>query len=362
MGDKNMKYRKATILASESATTAATKTIDIKLEDVISRIQIKFNATNTDTIPTAVHAKQISKVELVDGSEVLWSLSGQEIESKMFYDYKCGPSYEREFRNGVENFLLLDMLFGRQLYDKSLAFDPKKFKNPQLKITHNKALGGSLPSAATLEVYADVFDELSITPVGFIRPTEFYSYTTPASAAFEYIDLPTEMIIKRIMLMTYKVDAWWENLITSVKISEDNDKKIPLDHNGGDLVSMILSRYGHYQELLVNFNRGGAQTEYITPTDSANFMISALLGSAAGWVATTKECTGGYQEVSGDTTHLFRALVSGYLPHGCLPLDFGDPMDLEDWYNVTTKGSVRLIPKAAGEVAFNIVLEQLRKY
>jgi len=357
-----MNYRKATILASESATTAATKTIDITLADVISRIQIKLNATNTDVVPTAVHAKQISKVELVDGSDVLWSLSGQQIEAKMFYDYKCGPSYEREFRNGVDNYLVLDLLFGRMLFDKALALDPKKFKNPQLKITHNKALGGSAPNAATLEVYADVFDERAISPIGFIRPTEFYSYTTPASAAYEYIDLPLDMIIKRIMLMTYKADAWWENLVTSVKISEDNDKKIPLDHDGGDLVSMIQSRYGHYQELLVNYNRGGAQTEYITPTEAANFQISALLVGASSWIATTKECAGGYQELNGDATHLFRALVSGYIPHGCLPLDFGDPMDLDDWYDVTRKGSVRLIPKAAGSVAFNVILEQLRKY
>ncbi len=357
-----MNYRKATILASESATTAGTKTIDITLGDVISRIQIKFNATNTDTVPTAVHATQITKVELVDGSDVLWSLSGKEMEAKMLYDYKNGPSYEREFRNDVENYLTLDMLFGRQLYDKALAFDPKRFKNPQLKITHNKALGGSAPDAATLEVYADVFDERPISPVGFIRPTEFYSYTTPSSAAYEYINLPREMIIKRIMLMTSKAGSWWENLVSSVKISEDNDKKVPLDHNGGDLVSMIQTRYGEFRELLVDFCRTGPQTEYITPTDSAYMFLSPIAGAASDFMFTDAERAGGYQTLVSNTTLAFRALVAGYLPHGCLPLDFGDPMDLDDWYDVTKKGSVRLIPYASGSVAFNVVLEQLRKY
>jgi len=354
--------RKATILASESATVAATKTIDITLADIISRIQVKFNAINTDVVPTAVHATQISKVELVDGSDVLFSLSGKEIEAKMFYDYHCGPSYEREFRNGVDNYLLLDILFGRKLWDKELAFDPKKFKNPQLKITHNKALGGSTPNAATLEVFADVFDEKPVSPIGWIMSKEVYSFTSAASAAYEYIDLPLDHMIKRIMLQTYKADAWWENLVSNVKISEDNDKKVPLDHAGGDLVSMVKAIYGHYQELLVNFNRGGVQTEYITPTESANFQISALLSAAADWIATVAERTGGYQDVNSNATRLFRALVSGYIPHGCLPLDFGDPMDLNDWYDVTKKGSVRLIPYCAGSVAFNVVLEQLRRY
>ena len=41
----------------------------------------------------------------------------------MFYDYHNGPSYEREFRNGIDNYLLLDLLFGRKLWDKELAFE-----------------------------------------------------------------------------------------------------------------------------------------------------------------------------------------------------------------------------------------------
>lgn len=358
-----MNYRKATILASESATTATTKDIDIDLEEVISRIQIKFNGTNTDIVPTAQHAKQISKVEIVDGSDVLLSLSGQEIEAKMFYDYKNGPSYEREFRNDVENYLTLDLLFGRKLWDKSLAFDPKKFKNPQLKITHNKALGGSLPDAATLEVYADVFDEKPVSPIGWIMPKEFYTYTTPATAANKYIDLPRDHIIKRIMLMVSKPDSWWENLVTSVTISEDHDKRKPIDHNGGDLVSMVQTQYGEYRELIVDTIRGtGPQSMYITPTDSAYVFLSSIGLGASGFLETNAERTGGYQTIEANATHTFRALVCGYLPHGCLPLDFGDPEDLDDWYDVTKKGTVQLIPKASGEVALNVILEQLRKY
>ena len=358
-----MNYRKATILASEDASTAKTKDIDIDLEDVISRIQIKFNATNTDIVPTAQHAKQVSKVEIVSGSDVLLSLSGQEIEAKMFYDYKNGPSYEREFRNGIENYLTLDLLFGRRLWDKQLAFDPKKFKNPQLKITHNKALGGSLPDAATLEVFADVFDEKVVSPIGYIMPKEFHTFTSPSSAANEYIDLPRDHIIKRIMLMTSKADSWWENLVTSVTISENNDKRKPIDHNGGDLVSMVLSKYPEYRELVVDTIRGtGPQSMYITPTESAYVFLSSIGLGAAGFLETNAERTGGYQTIEANDTHTFRAMVAGYLPHGCLPLDFGDPEDLDDWYDVTKLGSVKLIPKTSGSVTFNVITEQLRKY
>jgi hypothetical protein len=358
---ETVNYRKATVLESEDATTAKTKTIDLNLTDIISRIQVKFNATNTDIVPTAVHAKQISKIEIVSGSDVLYSLSGEEIEGKMFYDYKNGPSYEREFRNGIDNYLLLDLLFGRKLWDKELAFDPTKFKNPQLKITHNKALGGSLPNAATLEVFADCFDEKTIAPIGYIMSKEFHTFTTPASAANEYIVLPNDYPIKRIMVQTYKTDYWWENIVTSLTIDEENAKRKPIDHNGNDLVSMIHTMYGEYRELIVDNIRVN-QTEYITPTDSAYFLISALTDSAGGYCATDAERTGGYQTIHSNATVLMRAMACGYLPHGCLPLDLGDPMDLEDWFDVTRKGKIQFIPKTLGSATFNTVLEQLRKY
>lgn len=358
-----MNYRKATILASQDATTAKTETIDIKLSDIISRIQVKFNATNTDIVPTAQHAKQVSKVEIVSGTDVLYSLSGQELEAKMFYDYKNGPSYEREFRNDIENYLTLDLLFGRKLWDKQLALDPTKFKNPQLKVTHNKALGGSLPDAATMEVYADCFDEKAVSPIGYLMSKEFYTYSSPATAAFKYIDLPRDHPIKRIMLKTSKADSWWENLVTSITISEDNDKRKPLDHNGGDLVSMVHSRYGEYRELIVDTIRGtGPQTMYLTPTDSAYVFLSSIGLGASGFLETNAERAGGYQTIEANATHTFRALSMGYLPHGCLPLDFGDPEDLDDWYDVTKKGSVQLIPKCSGEVDVSVILEQLRRY
>lgn len=356
-----MNYRKAKLLASQDASTAKTEPIDITLKEVISRIQIKFNGTNTDTIPTAVHAKQITKVEIVDGSTVLWSLSGQQIEGKMFYDYKNGPSYEREFRNGVDNYLTLDILFGRKLWDKQLAFDPKRFNNPQLKITHNKALGGSLPNAATLEVFADVFDEKPVSPTGFIRATENYSFTSAASAAFEYIKLPTDMVFKRIMLQTYKADYWWENLVTSIKIDENSGAKVPLDIDGGDLVSLVQTEYGEYKELVVTPIRT-TETLYVTPTESCHAYCSPIAAGAGAFCLTTAERTGGYQDFNANSTLVVRMLIAGYLPHGCLPIDFGDQMDIDDWYDVRGKGSVQLIPKANGSATFNVILEQLRNY
>lgn len=357
-----MKYRKTTIYDQTDATTAKTETIDLDLSEVISRLQVKYNSTNNGHTATDHPAKQISKVEIVDGSDVLFSLSGQQIEALMFYNTKKGRNYEMEYRNGCENRLVLDLLFGRKLWDPLLAFDPRKFKNPQLKITHNKALGGSSPASATLEVFADVFDEKVVSPVGYIMPREFYAWTSPSSSDNEYIDLPNDYPIKRIGIMGYKADLWWDNIFSEIELDEENKKRLPWSIDGYDLMQLAITEYGQYHETLVGTTPGIAANQkwYVTPVECP-FIALTGIGSATS-MSTDAEASGGYFRIENTAVQAFRALISGSIPHGVVPLDCGDQADPDDWYDVTAKGKIKLRVKAGGTADIKIILEQLRKY
>lgn len=357
-----MRYRQASVLAQEDATTAATKTINLTLQDVISRLQIKFNATNSTHLPTEHPAKQITKVELVDGSDVLLSLSAQQIEALMFYEYKKGRNYEMEYRDNCENRMVLDVLFGRHLYDPVLGLDPTKFKNPQLKITHNKASGGGAPDAATLEVMADVFDEFVPSPVGFIMSKEWHTYTSPSTAAYKYIELPTDHVIKRILLQTYKADSWWDNIMSEVRVSENNDKRLPWDVDAYDLMQYAVTQYGPYIETLVGTSPSVAAglDWYVTPTEVPTTAMQ-VIGDPSN-IYVDSETVGGYISLNVAVISAFRAAIIGYIPHGAIPLDCGKQDDIEDWYDVTALGNVKLRYKAGGTATVNTVLQQLRRY
>ena len=356
-----MKYRKATIYAQTDATTAKTEPIDLDFTDVISRLQIKFNSTNNGHTPTAHPAKQISKVEIVDGSDVLLSLSGQQIEALMFYEYGKGRNYEIEYRNDCENRLVLDLLFGRKLYDPELALDPRKYKNPQLKITHNKASGGSAPDAATLEVFADLFDEKVVTPVGFLMNKEFYSYTAGASAANEYIDLPNDYPIRRILVEALKADSWWDNIVSEIELDEENKKRLPISQDAYDLMQLAMTNYGMYMEGLVGTMPAvAALSVYVTPAEVPNVAIAGIGSNSNPFINAEK--VGGYIELNTTAVVAWRALLAGTIPHGILPLDLGDLDDMADWFDVTTKGKIKLRIKAGASAAVKVTLQQLRKY
>lgn len=363
-----MKYRIADILAFEAITAAGTKTIDIVLEDIVSRIHLSFYTQNA--IPwelVAGHpAAAITKIELVDGSDVLYSLNGYEIQALNYYDNLVTPDTDVATYAGRWQHASFLLDFGRWLYDPDLAFDPKKFTNPQLKITYNPALVSTNFNSAGLEIRAECFDEKVVSPVGFLMTKEIESYTGPDAEGYKYIDIPTDFPFRKLLVRAALNNLSFEGGITEFKISEDNDKRIPYD--------MSTYRYIRYQNgFLPKMHekisaRAGVASFifYVMPTHWPTLvgMSESELDSFARDMLTSEA---NQQAILAETlaNQGFIAVCSGYIPHQTLCLMFGDQKELDDWYDVTAKGSVRLRLKNhedGKDSAVTTYGQQLRRY
>ena len=76
-----MNYRHAVILPGTDLGSTATKVIDDFGVDPISRFTIAFRPTGGSNTAVAHPAASISKIEQVDGSEVLFSLTGYQTQA-----------------------------------------------------------------------------------------------------------------------------------------------------------------------------------------------------------------------------------------------------------------------------------------
>jgi len=356
-----MNYRKATMLSRESATTATTKTLDVKLNEKVSRIQVRYEPINNQSTPTAHPAKCVSKIELVDGSDVLMSLSGQQAQALDFYDTGQGREYEMDMRNDMPDQEFFNLNFGRRLWDPLLAFDPTRFRNPQLKITHNLESGGSAPDAAYLSVYADVFDEKPVSPVGWLMAKNFHEYVTEASA-YKEVTLPDDYVLRRILIQAITAGSTFTDNIDELRISEDNQKKVPIDIGLYQYIAGLMKKYGLFSEMIVStFASSSSNYLYVTPGEYVNIAFG-ILGSATVY----RNATGGGGRATVYASGLSadaRSLVTGYMPHGCLPVDFGDMDDLNDWYDITKIGSLELrLHSVAASITVKTLLQQLRRY
>lgn len=355
-----MNYRTASILAPEAATTPATKTLDINLADPVSRITIQMKGLNNGSTPTAHPAKMVSKIELVDGSDVLFSLSGVECQAMNYYDAGKMPMNVVNYCNDVYSIATFELMFGRYLLDPILAFDPKKFTNPQLKITHDVSGGGSAPDAGLLSVFADVFDEKKVTPVGFLMNKEQYGFTLVASAK-EHIDLATDYPYRKLLLqsMSTSLQPWQQ--YNKVKLDQDSGRRVIINDEQMSNLIKIMGMWPIFQETIESPTKNGSLT---IPCAAHYERVAVLTGMVADADAYLTQTYGGSIKVTDGAAAVVDMIVSGFCPHGAFCMPFGDQKDQADWFDVSKIGSLRLSLTAGSSASgtCEIVTQQLRNY
>ena len=359
-----MNYRLATLLAEESATTPATKTIDIGIVDPISRINIVFIPLNSNQTIIGHPALCLKKVEVVDGSEVIFSADGKELRAAAFYGSRKPPVDILSYNTSDKCKFEASIYFGRNLYDPMLALDPPKFKNLQLKITHDLALGGSTPTTATLEVLADIFDEKVISPMGFLMTKELYSYL-PTASAHQYVDLPNDYPYRMIMVGGDSHARQPSVRISTLKLSEDFDKKIPIPTTDmRSLLRGIAQMHPRVRDFIIA-QVGTSETNIPMTGGYEGAAVGSPYGDTHGVVAFGN---GGGGNIHGyaESASTYWVYADGWCPHNFVLLPTGDLEDIEDFYDTTKLRNLRLDVLAGSDPgttdAMQVVGQQLRPY
>ena len=362
-----MKYRLTSIQDTLTLTDNQTDTYDINIKDPISRITLQLRGTNADSVPDGHPAKAISKLELVDGSDVLYSMSGEQAQATDFYDTGKVPLNVVSFVNANIWTCLINMNFGRFLWDTMLALDPKKFKNLQLKVTHkvaDTAGSSSSSSTSTLAIYAHVFDEKAISPSGFLMNKEIKAYVIGSSGSFEYTDMPTDFPYRRLMLQGLYIGQDLSTVINAFRLSEDNDKRIPYDVSVSNYMKIAAAEYGKWDEAVVCALTTGNVLHYTAVDYEYTLGHLATVDSDKTIQLNAYPLGGGFNATAeAGTEAVFH--IGGYAPHGSIPIFVGQEQDIADAYDVTKVGSLVLRLKAGshgGTSTARIGVQQYRTY
>jgi hypothetical protein len=359
-----MNYRTSVILATETLeTTAATKVIDLNVQDPISALRFEAVWTSYSSAARLYPELDVfSKIELVDGSDVLFSLSGTELAAVHFYE--GFPLIQCDTGNitSEAHSLNLQYDFGRFFRDPMLAFDPTKFRNPQLKLTYDPATPHASATSLTLEVTAELFDEKAISPIGFLRTTQLHSYS-PGASTYEYIDLPTDLVIRKLYLQTREFGSAAATLLTDARLSEDNDKRVPFDITDTNWCNLCGQKWGLLFQNVWAYGNGASYPVFAAPCKYET--IAMVNASAQNAIQCTTGTGGKFSFDTSTSTQIVTGILSGFLPYFVYCYPFGDDNDPADWYDVTRVGSLRLRVKsgsASSGATNNTILQQLRRY
>lgn len=363
-----MNNREIEILAPKDVGPAATETIDINLSQPLSSIELIWQTTVvTAAAMLAPHVACISRIELVDGSDVLVSLSGEEAQALAFYATGKMPANlisvkATEFMKSV-----IPIHFGRKLFDRELALDPKRFGNLQLKITHSEAAANASVIVNQLSVRGYVFDKRPVTPLGFLMSKEIKDYT-PVASGFEYTKLPADFPYRLLMLRQKSTTIEPNAALGLLKLSIDTDKRIPIEMTGDEILLKIIVPMGAIVERFLGADAVTATDLFGTPTADVQALaeVDADIIAAADDYSQATITNNKYAWSTAVNCLYFSFRAAGFCPHSCLGIPMGDLAEIEDWFDPKGIEDLRLITQGAAAVGTSpkaqIVIQQLRSY
>ena len=367
-----MLYRQAKILNNFTLPDAGTYTFDLNVRDPITTLWLEVRATNgaTDNL-AALLPQVISGIEVLDGSDVLYSLTGREAFGLTCAWLAHVPFGEYTEWPGDSQMAVFMIPFGRFQGDDAYAFDPTRFTNPQCRLTVNlaavRAVGATGFVTGTLQVTvaADIMEGVS-NPGGFLMHKTNYSFVS-AAAGMTYVDLPTDYPYLGLLLRVQEAGAYMTANISNIKLQCDQNKYIPFDSDTRDF--WRYEKWGNPRYRVEQcFHLRNAETlvtmfmrseKLALQSQQRNDVVYSYPGQGLGQAAIGAYLAG----VADIQKNNIYATIHGFAPFGTIWVPLGDRQDPADWFPAPAFNSVRLeLTNGDAGAACSVCTVQARPY
>lgn len=354
---------------AHSLVNAGAMPIPINITDPIMDLYIRMYATNggTSNISNSI-IDVLDRVDVVDGSDVLFSLNAEEIMALSYYHYKESISMGIDERLNMEQSTIFKIPFGIGRYHPEIAFDPTRFANPTLMLTWNlaniRAVGADafVDESLKISIIADVIDRAPVKPTGFLMHKQTRNYVSPVSGMMPTV-LPVDYPYRTLFVRSFLANTCPKVLTTKAKHDLNEDKYVPFEIEAIDWMEWLKEWYGlWHQGYEYVFTAPATETRnpYLRGNLSASIESSV---AACDPLLTIANCqlnmTNGHATLG--TT--FHAKADGSLPFETFAWPYGDPDEPEEWLKLASTDKSRLrLTHGPNAGLIQVFLTQLRHY
>jgi len=333
-----------------SLPNAGERTTDIAMREPITNLWVEFRCANGATSNKDVTMSDcIAAIEVIDGSDVIYSLDGKEALALTAYYCNCLPNQLiTELGDTTQN-LSVVIPFGRFEGDPDYAFDPTRFLNPQVRIKWNlaaiRAVGADGFATGGL-VYTLVATcmEGAPSPKGYMMSKQIYSYVS--AVGVEYVDLPTDYPYKMLMIRAHYHTKAIYTVVTNLMLHVNQQQFVLFNMRMTDFI-----RYNSWIEPLLQYDHvfqkshndvcshilGYADTPIHESTTTVDAVFN-WLGTGVGSGAIQIDVAGAQQ----DTDIPVYAQVTGHCPFHTVLHNFGRRDEPGDYFDATAFRACRL--------------------
>jgi len=253
------------LLDSEvQASDDATKILKLPLSNVIHTLYVKVECTVGATSGQGLSIDDVvDKIEVIgNGSEVLFSLTPQELRRWALLDFGQPISEKIDEAGGAVMMAIYPILFGRTEWDENFWLPCSKFTDLELRIKYSPTIAATAWATGTVTITVIALMTMGGDPgqyMGTLRKTTIYDFTTVASGD-EVIDLPRRLLYRRGLIYCYEAGVEDGTDITKVKLSLNNDERIPLNMDWVDLQEWNRKLFNVHPYVLMKLYRTDADT------------------------------------------------------------------------------------------------------
>lgn len=370
-----MRYRDAVLEYQKVLDNVGTFIKDLDVTDPVTALYLEFEATNETTSNKGNFLSDIlTKVEIVDGSEVLYGLTLAELEALHFYKLGKTPTlFPSEWGSGIQRHGCF-LMFGKYLGDQEYAMDFNRFKNPQLKITTNiaaiRAIGSNVGFATgtiKASIIAKVMEEAP-PPAQYLMAKELLSFTSSSSSgAEERKELPLDYIYRMLMTRHWVQLSDIDEVTSNLKLTVDADKFIAFNRKVKQMDAEAFAIFGegrvkhdiftqHQAAWRMLFNKEPNYTPLSWEDATPEIIGNRYLWSSEGKLDITDN---GGTAITSDMK--ISGVEGGHALHATLPIPMGLMNDPSTWFNPTPYKKLELVFTSGGTAgACAVVAEQVR--
>lgn len=371
------------------ATTSRQNTIlvDLPEKDYLSQILVKVYKTNpTCSSPLMPIFHFVKRLEVIDGSDILYSLTGPEAQALAYYRGRTNVGPNRFNVSDTEKPDMFYIRFNRFPGDTKYLLNMGKLANPQLKITYDNTVTTIEGRSYTVETsnptvkYTVICDVLRGTPPAnytgkFISAREIYTWTYVATGT-EYIDIPRTDPIFGIGIRSAYMNRKTDEMFHRIRLNINNQEWIPFDIYFDELSQLHREWFqpecmANFREHLIDAQRhdtglGEIDKEVMVIKRSAPLRVAFIEGTNGGWLRIANwdaatptrqtECAQYYVSTTG-----VYAQHMAYLPMSVVTDTPEETLDAPSCANILLEvSSSGASTSAAGQIVVDVVRDEGR--
>jgi hypothetical protein len=228
------------------AVDTATRIVLLPRQGMLSGIGLRLEMTNGATRGAALVQDQINRVEVIaNGSEVLFSLEGNELYRWNFAWLRRRPPQRRDETNGVVQELFLFVPFGRcdgqkdmPIGDEELYLNLANYQAVELRINYTTTIAATAFVTGTTTISAILYywDAASAprSTRGYVRTTQFRAFTS-LGAGEDVTELPRRNKLLDLLVWARAAAVSPDTNITLAELRENNALITPYTGRWADI-------------------------------------------------------------------------------------------------------------------------------